>query len=412
MEQSQIQNQEFADHFFREEYGKMVGTLTRYLGATHVETAEDIVQEALLAAIHHWEYHGVPDNPRAWIYAAAKNKALNILKRKSHQDQYLNEIPNTETFLEGLEFSDEQIKDGQLRTMFLCCHPSLSEPAQITLILKVLCGFSIAEIANAWYSNTETINKRLVRARGQLREQPVDLENLENIQESLPVILKTIYLLFNEGYHPSQKADLIRPDLCLEAIRLSELLMDHPSLETSLEMAALLALMKLNAARFSARMNEQQMVVELEHQDRSKWSQQLINEGIVYLERATQKPQVSLYLILATISAQHCIARSFAKTDWVAILRLYDQLVLINDSPLVRLNRIVALAKAQGHQEALNQLAVLGQQSNLLDSHLFHATKGQILCWDLQPEAAKLAYEKALSLADNPRDREVLQKKI
>jgi RNA polymerase sigma factor (sigma-70 family) len=402
---------ELTEHFFRNEYGKIVSVLTRYVGTDNVETAEDIVQETLLKAADSWEINGIPDNPQGWLYTTAKNLAINTLKRKKYQQKYEHDTKQSLDKLEEIQFSEEQIMDEQLKMMFVCCHSSISENSQIALILKILCGFSIAEIANGFFTTNETINKRLVRGRKQLRKNKVSFELPKNINKNLTIVLKTIYLLFNEGYNPSQKNELIRYDLCLEAIRLAEIITTNLDITEKTDSYALLALMYFNASRFEARMSNDNSLIEMEMQDRTKWNKELIQKGIQYLEKAQQN-KVSHYLILATISANHCIAKNFEDTNWEEILSLYDSLIILEDSPIIRLNRSVALAKVKGNNLAIVELENLESNSDIGKYYLFHTTLAELYKLDGNAEKAAKKFKKAISLATNERDADFIKKKL
>ncbi len=404
---------DLAEHFFRNEYGRMVAVITKYLGAENVETAEDIVQETLLKAVENWQHHGLPENPQAWLYKTARNLSLNILKRKKLELNYKSKkLGVTSLEIEPFEFSEEQISDEQLKMMFACCHPSISSNSQITLILKILCGFSIAEISNAFFTSKETINKRLVRGRKELRVSKIDFSIHLNQKQNLPVVLKTIFLLFNEGYYPSHKNEIIRFDLCIEAIRLCEILESHSTLNESSDCKSLLALMYLNASRFDARINEANSNVDLQSQDRGKWNQDLINKGILKLKEATSESQVSVYLILATISAQHCISSNYKNTDWMEILSLYDSLIKMEDTAIVRLNRSIAIYKVKGVKAAIGELQKLEKKSEIGQNQLFHSTLAEFCKLDNQRILAKEHYNKALGICKNPRDQQWLENKI
>ena len=411
----QNQSRALAEHFFRNEYGKMVSVITRVIGTGNVQTAEDIVQETLLKAVNAWQHNGIPENPQAWLYSTAKNVSLNILKRNKYYSEFKTETQNFKQIseeLESLSISEESITDQQLKMMFVCCNPSISENSQICLILKILCGFSISEIANAFFTSNETINKRLVRGRKQMRENEVSFEVPKNINESLPVVLKTIFLLFNEGYHPTQKNEIVRYDLCLEAIRLTEILIYSEIIEKKADCYALVALMYLNASRFNARMNETNAIIEMDKQDRKSWDQNLINKGIQNLNHAISEQHVSIYLILATISANHCVAPSFEKTDWKEILSLYDSLIEIQDTPVARLNRSVALAKVKGNKEAILELEKLEHDTDIDKNYLFHSTLAELHSLENQITKAKNHFKKAISLTKNKQSANLLEKKL
>ena len=405
-------SRELAEHFFRTEYGKIVSVITRYIGVNNVETAEDIVQEALLKAVDHWQQNGIPKNPEAWLYTTAKNMTLNILKRKKYQAKYQLEVSRDALKLEQLQFSNEQILDEQLKMMFACCHPSISENSQIALILKLLCGFSIPEIANAFFTTNHTVNKRLVRGRKQLRENKVSFEIPKKIDAHLAIVLKTIYLLFNEGYSPTQQNELIRIDFCLEAIRLAKLLVDNTSIKDKTDSYALLALMQFNASRFKARINIDKSIVEMEKQDRSKWDKELINSGTQYLNQAMKGNQISKYLILATISANHCIAKSFDQTNWAAILSLYDTLLELEDSPTIRMNRAVALSKVKGTKKAIAELKKIEQRSDIAEHPMYHVVLAEFFKEENELSKTIKHFKKAISLTKNERDLKLLEKKL
>lgn len=406
------QSHKLTEHFFRAEYGKIVAVVTKYIGVNNVETAEDIVQETLLKATDYWEQNGIPPNPNAWLYTTAKNLTLNILKRKKLHLKYEFEKKGNTAALEQLQFSDELIEDEQLKMMFACCHPSISENPQIALILKILCGFSISEIASAFFTSTETINKRLVRGRKQLRENNINLEIPTNINEHLISIQKTIYLLFNEGYSPTQKNELIRLDLCIEAIRLTQLLANSKHIKKKSDCYALLALMYLNASRFNARITSDNSIIEMEKQDRKKWNQDLIQRGIHYLNLATEEHTISKTLILATISANHCIATSFKDTNWKEILSLYNKLLSLENSPIISLNRSVALAKVKGHKEAIKELQELESNSDIEKHPLFHATIAEFFKEENDTKKVIEHLKKAIFFTKNKRDLKLLEKKL
>ncbi len=404
---------ELTEHFFRNEYGKMVSVVTRYLGTDHIETAEDIVQETLLKAVAYWQQNGIPKNPQAWLYTTAKNHALNVLKRNTYKTQYASLLKkqNLSWTSKEIDISDDLIKDEQLKMMFVCCHPSISEETQISLILKILCGFSISEIASAFFSSADTINKRLVRGRKQLRNAEISFEITKYSIEGLDIVLKTIYLLFNEGYSPSTQNKVIRYDLCLEAIRLAELLAQHKSIQQKQDVYALLVLMYFNAARFEAR-SENGMVIEMHKQNRKRWNPSLINTGMYYLNQTTQCETLSIYLILATISAHHCIAPSFEATNWAEILALYDSLLELQDTALVRLNRSIPLAMVKGYPAAIDELLKLESTSDIANYYLFYATLAEFYSHEKKSESARKSLHKAITLCTNARDQKLLEKKL
>lgn len=402
-------------HLFRIEYGKVVSVIIKFLGVDNLKIAEDIAQETFYKAVKHWQHNGIPPNPRAWLYLTAKNECLNLLKKKKREREYKKNIKRSDSGhldLERLVFSEQVIADEQLKMMFVCCHSSISKKAQLTLMLKILCGFSISEIANAFFISTEAVNKRLVRARKKLRDNKVSFTLPRNIENEVPIIIQAIYLLFNEGYSPSEKDKLIRKDLCFEAIRLAEILKDHQNITNKDDCYALLSLMYSNASRFDARLNAANEVIEMKCQDRDKWNQDLINKGILYLDKGTENETVSIYHILAAISAHHCIATTFEETNWDAILSLYDSLLDIADSPIIRLNRSVAVSKVKGIPIAIHELKQLSSKTDIEHYYLFHSTIAEFYLEMLDLEEAAVHLKKAIAIANNDRDINAFQKKL
>jgi RNA polymerase sigma factor (sigma-70 family) len=408
------------DHFFRHEAGKMVSVLTKIFGAENMDLAEDVVQDSLVEAISNWQYNGIPQNPSAWLYRVAKNRALNIIHREKYRKQYAAEsmhFPNAEWTAEptlDYLFSEQQIQDDQLRMIFTCCHPAISIDGQIALALKTLCGLSIPEIAKAFLTSEENINKRLVRARQKIRDLkiPLDLPGGRDLEERLQSVLETIYLLFNEGYSASRGNDIIRYELCEEAIRLNDMILGNPSVKEKSCAYALQALMQLNASRFKARQDAVGNILTLEKQDRSRWDHSLLNAGFISLEKATASGEISRYHILAAISAYYCAATKYELTDWKSILALYDRLLEIEHSPLVLLNRAVAVSKVAGVARAIEELKKIEDSVPLRSYHHFYSTLGTFY---MEAEEYKMAIpvlEKAVSLAPLDAEKAMLQKKM
>jgi RNA polymerase sigma factor (sigma-70 family) len=383
----QIEINSLIDHLFRHETGKMVAVLTRIFGPEHLDLAEDVVQDSLVEAIKQWSWKGIPEDPSAWLFRVAKNKAINIINREKYKRQYASDIihllQSEWTVQPAVDylFSEQEIKDDQLRMMFTCCHPSISYDSQVALILKTLCGFSIPEIAKAFLTNEENISKRLVRARQKIRESniPFEIPDSSAIQKPLHTILETIYLLFNEGYSASTGPDLIRYEVCEEAIRLASLIAEHPAIQDKTNTFALLALMQLNASRFKARLGEDGQILTLEQQDRSQWDFELMKKGFVNLDKSVNGSGISIYHILASISSYHCSSRDYASTNWQGILSLYDKLIETDHSPVVLLNRAVALSKVQGPAEAIAELEKLQNEPALKAYHLFYSVQAELL---------------------------------
>lgn len=407
------------DHLFRRESGRLVAILTRHFGIAHLHLAEDVVQDALLKAMQVWPYTGLPDSPTAWLIQTAKNRALDQTRRRRvWQGKQQKLLPLVEDCLQGAlagsapQFEDE-ISDAQLRMMFVCSHPGLAPEGQVALILRTLCGFGEPEIAAAFFATPEAIAKRLVRARQFLREHDVAIE-LPPAAELAPrvdTVLQALYLLFNEGYKASQGDVLLRADLCAEAIRLADLLAAHP-LGDRPATHALLALMCLNSARLPARMDENGSILILAEQDRAKWDQGLIRRGVGHLAASSVGPLAGRYHFEAGIAACHCLAPSYEATNWAHILELYDRLLELDQSPVVALNRAVALAKVRGPTEALGELEAMAGRHLLGGYHLFHAVAGTLWFEAGDRPRAATAFRRAHDLAPTTAERELLTRRL
>lgn len=408
------------DHLFRHESGKLVSVLTRIFGTENLALAEDVVQDSLLEALHHWTYEGVPDNPSAWLFRVAKNKALNLMNREKYKNQLSSDVAHflqsawtAEPALNHI-FSDQEILDDQLRMMFTCCHPTISRDSQVALTLKTLCGFSIPEIARAFLTTDENINKRLVRARQKIREGKIPFEVPEgkSLEVRLEAVLETIYLLFNEGYSASKGDDLIRYELCEEAIRLSEIIAAHEALQDKSDVYAVLSLMYLNASRFKSRTDQAGNILTMAEQDRSQWDHIQMQKGFYYLERSTLHKQFSVYHILAAISAHHCAAPDFESTDWDAILSLYDKLIQVDHSPVALLNRAIAVSKVRGAVQGLEELEKIKDSPVLRSYHLFYSTRAEFYLQLNEPGKAADCLVKAIELSPLQVEKDLLQKKL
>jgi RNA polymerase sigma factor (sigma-70 family) len=320
------------EHLFRVEAGKLVSVLTGVFGIDHLQLAEDVVQEALVRAFRTWPYYGIPDNPAAWITQTAKNLAYDLLRREKRFREKQTEIVasveqwSSDSGVNDSPLFDTEIKDDRLRLIFTCCHPLIPQDAQTALALRTLCGFGAAEIAKAFLTTEAAIAKRLTRTRQKIRELriPFEIPSGEEFSIRLNGVLQTLYLLFNEGYKASSGENLIKEDLCYEAIRLGTLLAEHP-LANLPRTHALVALMLLNAARLPARVDEEGNILRLKEQERAKWSRPMIERGILHLGHAAAGDELSEYHIQAAIAACHCMAEDYQSTDWLKILSLYDQ---------------------------------------------------------------------------------------
>lgn len=408
-----------ADHLFRHESGKLISILTGIFGVSRLQMVEDVVQEAMARALKTWPYYGIPANPPAWLMQTAKHLAVDLIRRET---RFREKQPELITFIEqrlpdpGTEAGpmlESEIKDDRLRLMFACCHPLLPREMQTALALKILCGFSPGEIAKAFLTTEAAVAKRLIRARQRLQGEGVHFEIPAgpDLSARLAGVMQTLYLLFNEGYKASSGDRVIREELCAEAIRLTALLTDHPAVEQPV-VHALLALMYLNAARLPARVDAAGNILRLEEQDRALWIQPLIQRGIYHLGRSSGGDRVSEYHLQAGIAACHCLARDEDSTDWHRILSLYDHLTEINASPVIALNRAVAVAKVHGPDEGIAHVEAVLERSSLNSYYLTHAVLGDLERQREQPAAAATHFEKALQLTEVKSERIFLTRRL
>jgi RNA polymerase sigma factor (sigma-70 family) len=408
---------ELVDHLFRREAGKMVPYLTRILGLGRLDLAEDVVQDTLCRAMETWPIHGIPDNPSAWLMRAARNRAIDLIRRDEQFRYFTPELTHLLKLREELPSEtpafQNEIRDDQLRMMFSCCHPQLSTDAQVTLILKTLCGFSVAEIAHALLVSEESIEKRLGRAKKLFRDSGEfeEFADAAQIPERLNAVHQAIYLLFNEGYHGSQSEQTVRDDLCFEAIRLALLLSEHPHGNKPVTFA-LLALMCFHASRLHGRMDDDGALVQLENQDRSKWDRELIGRGFQYLEKSSVGNELSEFHLQAGIASLHCAAETYEQTDWAKIVGLYDELYRINPSPIVALNRAVAFGNAQGPEAGLTELRKIPDAGQLNEYPFYPAAQGEFLLHSGRPEEALEFFEKAEQLARSPSEAKFFARKV
>jgi RNA polymerase sigma factor (sigma-70 family) len=394
------------EHFFRHEAGKIVSTLTRIFGIEHLNRAEDMVQETLARALQTWPYYGIPKNPSAWITQVAKNLALDLIRRdkifrnKENQIVHLMEQVSADSADTAAETVENGITDDRLRMMFTCCHPLIPQEAQVALALKTLCGFSPAEIARAFLTSEAATAKRLTRAKQRIRDTGIAFEIPagEELTRRLDSVLQTLYLLFNEGYKASGGEHLIRGELCHEAIRLTALLAEHSAGDQP-RTHALLALMLLNGARLPARLDGAGNILRLEEQDRAKWDQAMIARGMYHLMQSTAGEEVSEYHLQAGITACHCAAADYRSTDWARILSLYDRLIEIDGSPIVALNRAVAVANVHGPRAGIEAVEAIHDREQLDCYYLLYAVLGEFEADLEHREVAMKHFRKALELA-------------
>jgi RNA polymerase sigma-70 factor (ECF subfamily) len=408
---------QLADHLFRHESAKLVSVLTRIFGIERLDFAEDVVQETLAKALKTWPFYGVPANPAAWLTQAAKNLALDLIRReklfRDKEPQIITSIENWSSDSETTPQFDNELKDGRLRLMFACCHPDIPQESQTSLALKTLCGFSPAEIAKAFLTTEAAIAKRLTRAKQRIKELaiPFEIPAGEDLAPRLDAVLQTIYLLFNEGYKASSGDNLIREDLCEEAIRMATSLAEHPATNTP-RAHALVALMLLNAARLPARLDHDGNMLRLQDQDRTRWKKDFIARGIMHLGRSAGGQQLSEYHLQAGIAACHCTAENYDSTEWPRILALYDQLIKIDDSPVVALNRAVALANVEGTKAAIQAIESIKNRASLNSYYLLYAVLGEFELQLQNFEIAAKHLRKAIELTDIPSERTFLNQRL
>jgi len=401
-----MQQTELIPNLFRTEYRKIVTVLCYLFGIEHIEIAEDIVSDTFLLAAELWIVKGTPANPTAWLYKVAKNKTKDYLKHNAIFAQKISkELKYTTRVAESIEldFTNQNIADSQLAMMFAICHPCIPEEAQISLSLNLLCGFGVEEIADAFLTNKDVIYKRLKRGKEKLRTEKIKIQQptLLEINERLPTVLTTLYLLFNEGYYSSSQNTTLRKDLCLEAMRLNYLLLENDNTNSN-SANALLALMCFHSSRFEARTNQNGETVLYKDQDTDLWNRELIDKGEHFLNRASQGNQLSKYHLEAAIAYWHT-HKEDTKDKWENILQLYNKLLQIEYSPIAALNRTFALAKANGKTVAI----IEAEKLNLTDNHLYYSLLGNLYT-DIDNTKALQNFRIALTLANSHTDKTII----
>ncbi|MGO9576350.1 MAG: RNA polymerase sigma factor [Terriglobales bacterium] len=422
-ERSTEQMRELLDSLYREDSGRILATLIRLLG--DFDLAEEAMHEAFAAALSLWPRSGVPGNPRPWLISTARFKAIDTLRRRARFDASQDELvryleaqwgsaarsTNAEDSLE-----DDRLEDDRLRLIFTCCHPSLAPEARVALTLREVCGLTTEEIAKAFLTTPRTLAQRIVRAKAKIRETPIPYEvpSPEQLPERLGAVLQVIYLVFNEGYSAAAGAEVTRAELTGEAIRLGRLLVElQPEPEVlGSEVMGLLALMLLQESRRAARTSPTGELILLENQDRALWNRQQIAEGVALLEKALKSRRFGAYTLQAAIAAVHAEAESVARTDWRQIVALYDQLLRIQPSPVVQLNRAVAIAMRDGPEAGLKHIDAVLEHGELANYYLAHSARAD-MCRRLGRTAeARSSYEKALALTQQEPERQFLQERI
>jgi predicted RNA polymerase sigma factor len=406
------------EHLFRHEAGRLIAILTRAFGPEHLDLAEDVAQDALIKALEVWPYHGIPENPTAWLARVAKNLALNIFKHERIFAGKSKELTDaltldhtgrdeTDTVLDDM-FGDV---DDVVRLMFVACHPSLSAESRVALTLKTVAGFSVGQISSAFLAQPTAVAQRLVRAKKHIRELGLSFEvPSSELPGRLDSVLQVLYLLFNEGYSAHEGSDPIRGELCEEAIRLAALICTSERwVGQQPRVHALLALMLLQSARLTARTDQGGDLLLLEKQDRSLWNKARISDGLRHLDQSAQRIDVTAYHLEAGIAACHAIARSYEETDWSHILELYDQLVSINPSPVVALNRAIAISRVHGSETGIRAAEEMREHPALQRYYLLWATLAKLHAEMGNAPRAEADYRMALACTNSPLERRFLE---
>jgi RNA polymerase sigma-70 factor (ECF subfamily) len=420
-ERSTAPIRELLDSLYRVDSGRILATLIRLLG--DFDLAEEAMHEAFAAALSTWPKTGVPGNPRPWLISTARFKAIDTLRRRARFNASQNDLvryleaqsSSPEKSPEAARFEDDALEDDRLRLIFTCCHPSLAPEAHVALTLREVCGLTTEEIAKAFLTTPRTLAQRIVRAKAKIREAkiPYEVPTPQELPQRLGAVLQVIYLVFNEGYSAAAGTEVTRAELTGEAIRLGRLLAElQPKPEPDPEVIGLLALMLLQASRHAARKSPTGEMILLEHQDRSLWNREQIAEGVALLEKALKSRRFGSYTLQAAIAAVHAEAKSVAATDWRQIVALYDQLARIRPSPVVQLNRAVAIAMRDGPEAGLAQIDAALEHGELAEYYLAHSARAD-MCRRLGRTAeARSAYEKALALTQQEPERQFLQDRI
>jgi RNA polymerase sigma-70 factor (ECF subfamily) len=400
---------------YRSESGRILATLVRLLG--DLDVAEEAMHEAFAAALETWTLAGVPDKPRPWLISTARFKAIDAMRRRArfdgaqrdlvaHMESRVSDAPS------GMEeIGDEEIEDDRLRLIFTCCHPALPPEGQVALTLREVCGLTTEEIARAFLVTPATLAQRIVRAKAKIREAaiPYEVPTPQELPERLGAVLQVIYLVFNEGYSAAAGAEVTRAELTREAIRLGRLLTD---LRPELEVIGLLSLMLLQESRRAARTSPAGELILLENQDRSLWNREHIAEGVALVEKALKSRRFGPYTLQAAIAAVHAKAESVAATDWRQIVAIYDQLVRIQPSPVVQLNRAVAIAMRDGPEAGLTHIDAVLEDGELANYYLAHSARADMYRRLGRTAEARSSYEKALALTQQEPERQFLRERI
>lgn len=407
------------DHLFRRQHGQMVAALTRIFGMHNLKLAEDVVQDAFCRALEIWKVRGLPENPPAWLMTAAKNRALDAIRRERTARNFAPEVDRllrsewTVASTVNEHLGAGAIRDDLLRMMFTCCDPAISEESQVALILNILCGFGVDEVAAAFVSAHDAMEKRIARAKKILAESQTlfEVNSAGEFAARLPAVHRALYLLFNEGYHGACTETATRAELCREAIRLVREVLAHPEGARPVSFA-LSALMCLNAARMPSRKDNSGNLQSLSDQDRSQWDRELIAEGLQLLERSATGTELSQYHVEAAIAAVHANALSTEETDWRHVVSLYDVLMQIRPSPVVALNRAIAVGQSEGAERGLMALDAIGGSERLARYPFYAAARGDFELRLGHCEAARGHFRDALAAARNPDEKRYLTQRL
>ncbi len=409
-------------HLFRREWGRIVASLTRIFGVHNLALAEDVAQDALCRALELWKHHGVPHNAAAWLMTTAKHRAIDVLRRERTARTFAPELARTLEAEHALDassldveelFRPEALADDELRMMFSCCHPRLAEEAQVALMLHILCGFSVGEIASAFFVGDAAIEKRISRGKKVLAGSTklFELSDESDFAARLSAVQRALYLLFNEGYHGASPESAVRVELCQEAVRLAGLLTRHPPAATPATFA-LSALMCLLAARLPARVDASGNLCALLDQDRSRWDAALIGEGQRMLELSARGSELTEYHLEAAIASAHALAPSLEATNWAFIVSLYDTLMKISPSPVVALNRAIAVGELEGPARGLEAISAIAHRERLSEYPFYFAAMGELELRLQRREAAESHFQAALACARNAMERRFFEQRI
>lgn len=411
---SETEVSERVDHLFRHHAGQMVAVLCRIFGFERIDMIEDAVQDALVTALRKWPFSGMPNNPTAWLTQTAKNRLIDRMRRDGRLEPAREDFDLADSAEQTPVFFAAELGEDQLRMIFACCHPSITPDAQVALTLKIVGGFSVAEIASAYLARADAIAKMLTRAKSHLRDGGVtlDIPASGEIAARLDAVLKVLYLIFNEGYGASAGSELVRRDLCFEAIRLVELLAAHP-VTNSPRVHAAAALFLFQASRLCARTDHLGELVLLEEQDRELWDGRFIGRGIQHLRLSASGDELSTFHLEAEIASIHALSTDYASTDWLRVLECYEIMQKISFSAVAELNRIIVIARVRGGNEALGELARLESIDDKMSGYnVFHIVKGQLLLEAGQVERARRSFGIAASLTSNEAVKRFVEAKL